>query len=140
MTLPRLFLDTNVLVSGTALPRLNPYAERIMEGSLSENYTNEYAIKETRRVLQERFNVPIGAVNEAVEFIRQHVKVVATPAVNSFIKFDIVDKSDRPIVCSAAQVCAILVTEDRLLRKEASRYVKAISSSEAWRLCKDAKP
>jgi predicted nucleic acid-binding protein len=140
MTLPRLFLDTNVLVSGTALPKLGPYAERILAGSHSENYTNEYAIKETRRVLQERFNVPIGAANDAVEFIRQRAKVVATPAVNSFIKFDIVDKSDRPIVCSAVQVNAILVTEDRLLQREASQYVKAISSSQAWSLCKDAKP
>ncbi|MFH1199678.1 MAG: PIN domain-containing protein [Candidatus Micrarchaeota archaeon] len=140
MTLLRLFLDTNVLVSGTALPRLNPYAERIMAGTLSENYTNEYAIKETRRVLQERFKVPINVANDAIEFIRQHATVVATPPVDSFIKYDIVDKSDRPIVCSAVQLCAILVTEDRLLRKEATRYVKSVSSSEAWRLCKDAKP
>lgn len=138
MTFPRFFLDTNVLVSGTALPALVPPAARILESDLCEKFTNEYALKEMRRVLGERFGIPPRTVDETLDFIRRKVNVVPTPHVNSFSKFDVVDRSDRPIACSAAQLSAILVTEDRLLRREAARYVLVVSSSEAWKRCKEA--
>ncbi len=136
MTRPRFFLDTNVLVAGSALPQLVPHSRPLLESKACEKFTNEYALKELRRVLEERLEAPPHLQNAAVDYVRQQASVVPTPSPREFSKYELVDRSDRPVVCSAVQLSATLVTEDRRLRKEAAKYVDTTSAREAWEMVK----
>ena len=120
----RLFLDTSVLVS--IISERTEEAQSLWKSHSGELVVNEYVMKELRRILQTRLGNNDYVVNLTVERVERRCTVVPDPSNNEFRKIRITDKSDRPIVCSALQHECVLVTEDRLLLKEAPRYVRAM--------------
>lgn len=129
---PRYFLDTNVLIAGSAAPQTIPHAENLLTSSLADKYANEYAVKEVRRILQAKYGLRQEEVNTAANFIRQQVTVTSTPQKHEFSKLDLTDKSDKPILCSAIQLNATLVTEDHHLLMEGKKYVNTRNTLQAW--------
>lgn len=125
----RLFLDTNVLVAGSFT--LQPDHE-LMFHHPAEKLTNEYVVKEYRRVLAKQGVLPHDTEN-ALEQIRRHVKILPTPQKHEFEKITLTDKTDRPIVCSAMKANATLVTNDRRTYREAKNYVQVKTPKEVLR-------
>ena len=120
----RLFLDTNVLVS--AYENRSLASKSILFSGKYDLLINEYCWKETMKVLEREFGRPQTDLQEFKETVERKCSMLPTPNNNQFKKIDITDKSDRPIVCSALQYDCILVTEDRLLLKEARKYVRTM--------------
>ncbi len=115
------FLDTTVIISavtGRALSSLWILEERDIE-----RYTNEYVIKEVRRVLK-KFQYNPEQINKVVEHVREKCLVLSTPSKEEIKKILIQDKSDRPIVYSAKKAGCILITDDGGLRRSGKKYVK----------------
>ncbi len=117
-----LFLDTGVLVSSTTGRERN--AVNLVFSSGSELVTNEYAIKEMRRVLLHTFDMTQEDIGLAVDRIRQYCRVLPSPSAEACRKIVIDDHSDRPIVAGALAAHAMLITYDRKLLAQAKRYVR----------------
>ena len=128
MVMTRIFLDTSVIVSG--LTSRNPDATILLLDDEFKRFTNEYVIKELRRVLQDYFEFSLEEVNEAIDLVREKCIVRHIPTKNELNKIKIKDKSDRPIVFSAMKNDCILVTEDGLLHKQAKKYVRTARPDE----------
>ncbi len=124
----KLFLDSTVIIS--ALTSRNPASVLIFIEQGVPLYTNEYAIKETRRVLGSEFGFSPDEVNRSIDFVRDNCEVLKIPHKKDFKKINIEDKSDRPIVYSAMINGCILVTEDRRLKQNAIKYVRTIRPEE----------
>ncbi len=120
--LTRYFLDTTILVSAST--RVSTQSLAILENSLEKPVTNEYAIKEMRRILQNKFEMPQEEINLAVSKIRWHCVVLPNLQKSAFQKISLDDRSDCPIVASAIQANATLLTRDKKLALQASAYVK----------------
>ncbi|MFA5246419.1 MAG: PIN domain-containing protein [Candidatus Micrarchaeia archaeon] len=117
-----LFLDTNVLVFATTGRERN--AANLVFSSDYELVTNEYAIKEMRRILLHTVNMSQEDIGLAVDRIRQYCRVLPSPNVEACRKIIIDDHSDRPIVAGAIEAHATLLTFDHKLRVQAKMYVE----------------
>ena len=105
----RVFLDTNVLVSGFATRGLSADVVRLL---LAEHQllTGEVVLEETRRVLTEKFGVPEGKAAEIDRLLRRrHVE----PVPDSDPPVEVRDPDDEVVLASAiAAEAEILVTGD----------------------------
>jgi len=106
----RVFLDTNVLVSGFATRGLSADVVRLL---LSEHelLTGEVVLEETRRVLTEKFGVPEEKVGEIERLLRQrHVE----PIPDEGPPVEVRDPDDETVLASAiAAKAEVLVTGDK---------------------------
>jgi len=117
-----LFLDTNVLVYAITCRDRN--AVNLLFHSDYRLVTNEYAIKEARRILYRAYGHSQEDIGEAIDRIRGRCIVLPTPSAESCRKIIIDDHSDRPIVAGAIAARATLLTYDHKLRVQAKRYVE----------------
>ena len=105
----RVFLDTNVLASAAATRGLCSDVLREVFAS-HELIVSEYLIKELKRVLTDKFNLPRDIREEYIWLLHQDT-IVAEEADPPPIQLK--DKSDIPILGAALQAKAdVLVTGD----------------------------
>jgi len=106
----RVFLDTNVLVSGFATRGLSADVVRLLMAE-HELLTGEVVLEETRRVLTDKFGVPDEKADEIERLLRRrHVEPVpdAGPPVG------VRDPDDEVVLASAiAAEAEILITGDK---------------------------
>lgn len=105
----RVFLDTNVLVSGFATRGLSADVVRLL---MAEHtlLTGEVVLEETRRVLTEKFRVPSEKVGDIERLLRRY-RVESTPSAESPV--EVRDPDDEVVLPSAIAADAdVLVTGD----------------------------
>ena len=114
----RVFLDTNVIVSGFATRGLSADVVRQLMAE-HELLTSEVVLEETRRVLTEKFGVPEKKASEIETLLRQyHVE----PIPDSGPPVDVQDPDDAEVLASAIAADAeVLVTGDSDLLDIADR-------------------
>lgn len=123
----KLFLDTTVLLSSILNRNKNSWALLNIKYPNFELITNNTSIKEMRRVLREEYNFSDEKINASVDFIEGVCKVVKTPKKEEFLIYQLRDKSDRPLICSAIKEgCDYLVTEDQRFNADAQRYIPTL--------------
>jgi putative PIN family toxin of toxin-antitoxin system len=105
----RVFLDTNVLVSGFATRGLSADVVRLLLAE-HELLTGEVVLEETRRVLIEKFGVPENKADEIGGLLRRrHVE----PVPDSVPPVEVRDPDDEVVLASAiAAEAEILITGD----------------------------
>jgi predicted nucleic acid-binding protein len=125
----RLFLDTTVLLSG--ILKRNTDSWRLLNLSHGlELVTNAFAIKEMRWVLKS-MGYDAETINALVDFIGQRCRAAKAPKKEELMKYQLRDKNDSPIVCSAVKErCDFLVTEDKQLREDVKKYIPAVLPEE----------
>ncbi|PQJ26889.1 putative toxin-antitoxin system toxin component, PIN family [Salinibacter sp. 10B] len=106
----RVFLDTNVLVSGFATRGLSADVVRLLLAE-HELVTSEVVLEETRRVLTEKFGVPGDKADQIESLLRRrHVE----PVPDSEPPVEIRDPDDEIVLASAiAAEAEILITGDK---------------------------
>jgi putative PIN family toxin of toxin-antitoxin system len=105
----RVFLDTNVLVSGFATRGLSADVVRVLMAE-HELLTGEVVLEETRRVLTEKFGVPEEKAAEIEQLLRRHH---VEPIPRSDSPVEVRDPDDEIVLASAISAEAeILVTGD----------------------------
>ncbi|MCZ7402333.1 MAG: hypothetical protein O8C61_08935 [Candidatus Methanoperedens sp.] len=128
----KFFLDTTIIIS-SIVPDRSEYISCV--SILLQNniplLTNDYVIKETRRVLKDSYSSDLGDINKFIEFLSTKLEIVKTPSKEEFSNIISNDKSDRPIIFSAKKHQCILITDDIPTKKEALKYVMALHSNEA---------
>lgn len=130
----KLFLDTNILMSTILPERSNHiYAISIVLQNRIPLFTNDYVIKEARRILLE-YRFGLEDVEKLIEFFQTKIEVVKTPSKEELETIKAKDKSDRPIIKSAEKLDCVLVTDDAIAKRSAEKYVTAISSAETVKL------
>jgi putative PIN family toxin of toxin-antitoxin system len=114
----RVFLDTNVLVSGFATRGLSADVVRLLLAD-HELLTGEVVLEETRRVLTEKFGVAKEKANQIERLLRQrHVE----PVPDSEPPVEVRDPDDEIVLASAiAAEAEILITGDKDLLDVAGR-------------------
>lgn len=128
----KFFLDTNILISSLVPDRGEHIAcVSILLQNNIPLLTNEYVIKETRRVLEDIYSFDRGDINQFIEFISIKLEIVKTPSKEEFSNISPNDKSDRPIIYSAKKHQCILITDDSPTKKDALNYVMTFNSDEA---------
>ncbi len=123
-----LFLDTTVIVS--AITKRNTASYNLLLDYRGKLYTNEYAMKETRRILKNEFRYSDELVNKAIDYIRVRCDVLPTPHKKEFGRIILRDKADNPIVCSAMKKWCVLVIDDEETYQDAKEYVETRHSEE----------
>lgn len=105
----RVFLDTNVLVSGFATRGLSADVVRFVLAR-HDFLTGEVVISETRRVLRQTFDVPKGHVRDIEKLLRRyHVE----PVPQKDPPVEVRDPDDAVVLASAITAGAeVLVTGD----------------------------
>ena len=88
------------------------FSERLFFDRYKEKLTNEYVIREVRKILKSRFGYSEFQINGAIDSIRLRCEVCLNPPPNRFKKLEIRDKSDKPIVQGAIDNKCTLVTGD----------------------------
>ena len=131
MVMIKYFLDTTDLLK--AFNGSDKYAVRLMDDSSKKKYTNEYAIKEYRRILKYNFQYPDDDIERAVEYIFNRCTILPSPPSNRFKKLKIQDKSDKPIVQGAIDSKCILVTSDNRTYRDSKAYVESVTAEEIYR-------
>ena len=119
----RVFLDTNVLVSGFATRGLSADVVRLLMAE-HELLTGEVVLEETRRVLTEKFGVPEERTAEIERLLRRHhVEPVPDPeSPASDPPVEVRDPDDAVVLASAISAEAeILITGDSDLLDIAGR-------------------
>jgi len=106
----RVFLDTNVLVSGFATRGLSADVVRLLLAE-HELLTGEVVLEETRRVLTEKFGVPGDKADQIESLLRRrHVE----PVPDSEPPVEVRDPDDEIVLASAvAAEAEILITGDK---------------------------
>lgn len=122
------FLDTTILIS--ALTGRSLRCVEILESNKYKFYTNEYAIKEVKRILKDIFELTPDEINENIEYIETRCIVLPKPTKNELRNIKITDKSDIPIVVSAKKFNIPLIIDDYVTYKDAKKYIKTFKSSE----------
>ena len=127
----RVFFDTNVLVSAYTARGLSLDLFRLV---LSEHelLTGEVNLLEFRRVLRQRFKVPVSGVDSAERELREHTII---PKPNTILDLQIRDVDDTWVLTSAVVArCDALVTGDKdLLDVAESAPIPILSPRECWR-------
>lgn len=119
-----LFLDTSVIIA--AILETSRLASLLVFSSRWDLHTIEYVIKETRRVLHERYLFMEPQIAQALARVGTKVIVHRTPPAVRFKKLAIRDRSDRPIVYAAMSLGCILVIDDEQTYRDALKYVEAV--------------
>lgn len=118
----RVFLDTNVLVSGFATRGLSADVVRLVLAD-HDLLTSDDVLAETRRVLREKLGVPAGTVSDIEKLLRHH-HVEPTPEAGPPVP--VRDPDDEPVLAAAIAARAdVLVTGDNDLLDVADQ-VKAL--------------
>jgi len=125
------FLDTNVFVR--AIVRTDTFSERLFFDRYKEKLTNEYVIREVRKILKTRFGYSEFQINGAIDSIRLRCEVCSNPPPNRFKKIEISDKSDKPIVQGAIDNKCTLVTGDYNTYHDAKKYIKTKTAEEIYK-------
>lgn len=128
----KLFLDTNILLN-SLLPdrRVHISSLSILLQNNIQLVTNEYVLKETRKILEEIYSFDKEDINQLIEFLRAKIEIVKTPSKEEFKSINSNDKSDRPIIFSARKHHCVLITDDAPTKKDAEKYIQALGSIEA---------
>ena len=125
----RVFLDTNVLVSALATRGLCSDLLRVVIANHSL-IAGETVLRELRRVLDEKFEVPRATIDAADDFLREAAVVVTEAAP---IAIELVDPDDVPVLGEAvAGKADVLVTGDRDLLQVAGEAPMAIESPRGF--------
>ncbi len=127
----KFFIDTTVVVS--ALTGRNKDAWILLESGkrgLVSLFANEFMIKEIRRTLKE-LGFSQEKINYAIDYVSERCTVRKNVPKAKFLKYNIQDKNDLPILAGAVQESAVLVTEDAVLKDDAKKYIESVSPSEA---------
>jgi len=128
----KLFLDTNILLN-SLIPDRKEHIHCI--SILLQNniplLTNEYVLKEARRILEDIYSFNQEDVNQYMEFLLTKLEIVKTPPKEEFKTINSNDKSDRPIIFSAQKHKCVLITDDLPTKKDAEKYVLAFLPKEA---------
>jgi predicted nucleic acid-binding protein len=122
------FLDTSIIIS--AITGRSLKCIEILENKSFRLFTNEYAIKEVRRILKDVFKFTLKEINENVEYIESKCIILAKPTKNDIKNIKITDKSDTPIVYSALKMKIPLIIDDQQTYLDAKKYVKTFKSDE----------
>src|SRR3990172_11443798 len=126
----KVFLDTNVLASAVATRGLCSDVLREVLSS-HELIISDALLKELKRVLQQKFRVPLYLISEFVNMLRQETLLVKP---TNLPHVDIKDKDDLIILASA--ICGnadLLVTGDKeLLALGKVENVEIVSPREFW--------
>ena len=122
------FLDTTILIS--AITGRSLKCVEILENRNFKLFTNEYAIKEVRRILSDVFKFTLKEINENVEYIENKCKILPKPTKNDVKNIKISDKSDKPIVASTIKLNVPLIIDDYVTHHDAKKYVKTFKSDE----------
>lgn len=131
LSMPRLFLDTNIFVLALTVQDAD-CLNLLQQGGL-EKVTNLDVTKELYRVLKKRFGYSEARLGEVMDFVRTTCRVAPRVPPKPFAGLR--DANDRFILNAALRdSCDYLVTEDRKLRHDAQRYIKAVSAAQAIRL------
>lgn len=136
----RFFLDTTIILSSFILDRKEhlPCVSIILQNNIPL-LTNEYILKEVRRILEETYSFNQEDINQFMEFLITKLEIVKTPSKEEFIVIKSRDKSDRPIIFSAKKHQCVLITDDFPTKKDAEKYILAFKSKEAMDIF-DIKP
>ncbi len=128
----RFFLDATVIISSIVPDRSEHIASisLLLQNNIPL-FTNEYVIKETRRILEDVYSFDQGDINRFIEFLSTKLEIVKTPSKEEFSSIKSNDKSDRPIIYSAKKHHCILITDDIPTKKDALSYVMTFHSDEA---------
>ena len=106
----RVFLDTNVLVSGVATRGLSADVVRLLLAE-HELLTSEVVLEEIRRVLTEKMGVPEKRVQEIERLLRRHH---VEPTSDEEPPVEVRDPDDEVVLASAIAAGAdVLVTGDQ---------------------------
>jgi putative PIN family toxin of toxin-antitoxin system len=106
----RVFLDTNVLVSGFATRGLSADVARLVLAD-HDLLTSDDVLAETRRVLRDKLGVPADTVKDIERFLRRH-HVEPTPEADPPVS--VRDPDDETIRAAAiAAEADLLVTGDK---------------------------
>jgi predicted nucleic acid-binding protein len=124
----KFFLDTTIIIS--AITGRSLKCVEILENRNFTLYTNEYAIKEVRRILSGVFQFTTKEINENVEYIESKCIIPPKPSKNDIKNIKISDKSDTPIVSSALKLKIPLVIDDHRTYIDAKKYVQTLKSDE----------
>ncbi|MCX9014060.1 MAG: PIN domain-containing protein [Candidatus Methanoperedens sp.] len=128
----KLFLDTNVLLNSLLRDRRAHISSlSILLQNNIQLVTNEYVIKETRKILEDIYSFDKADINQIIEFLRAKIEIVKTPSREEFKTINSSDKSDRPIIFSAKKYDCVLITDDAPTKKDAGKYIQALGSTEA---------
>jgi predicted nucleic acid-binding protein len=122
------FLDTTILIS--ALTGRSLRCVEILESNKYKFYTNEYAIKEVKRILKDIFELTPDEINENIEYIETRCIILPKPSKNELRNIKITDKSDKPIVATAKKLNIPLIIDDHITFKDAKKYVNTFKSDE----------
>jgi len=120
-------LDANVLIDGIVDD--DAHSLKILTKNEVALFTNEYALKEFRRVVAKKNYTP-EKINAFIDHIRDRCTVLPTPSKEVFARYRLSDRSDRPIVASAVKAGCVLISHDHVLLQEARPYVKAMTAEE----------
>ena len=133
----RVFLDTNVSVSAFATRGVCADVLRVV---LAEHtlVIGEVVLRELGRVLRKRIGLPLGAVNEIDQFLREH-EVAPKPAPRAAVPKR--DPDDQWVVASAIESRVdVLVTGDRdLLDIASDAPIKIVDPRGFWDLVRKNK-
>ncbi len=128
----KFFLDANILLNSLIQERKAHISS--LSIVLQNNIplvTNEYVLKEVRKILEETYSFNQEDINQYVEFFRAKLEDVKTPSKEEFKTINAGDKSDRPVIFSAKKHSCILITNDTPTKKDAEKYVISLGSMEA---------
>ena len=128
MEITKFFLDTTIIIS--AITGRSLKCVEILENRNFTLYTNEYAIKEVRRILNDVFQFTTKEINENVEYIESKCIILPNPSKNDIKNIKISDKSDTPIVSSALKLKIPLIIDDHRTYIDAKKYVETLKSDE----------
>ncbi len=132
LAMTRFFLDTTIIISSLVPDRSEHIAcVSILLQNNIPLLTNEYVIKETRRVLEDVYSLDQSDINQFIDFLSTKLDIVKTPSKQEFSNIKSNDKSDRPIIYSAKKHLCILITDDNPTKKDALNYVMTFHSDEA---------
>ncbi|MCZ7380096.1 MAG: PIN domain-containing protein [Candidatus Methanoperedens sp.] len=128
----KFFLDTNILLNSLLPDRKAHIASlSILLQNTIPLVTNEYVLKEVRKILEETYSFNHEDINQFIEFCRTKLEVVKTPSKEEFKTINAGDKSDRPIIFSAKKHSCVLITDDAPTKKDADKYIVTLGSMEA---------
>ena len=122
------FLDTTVIIS--AITGRSLKCVEILENQNFKLFTNQYVIKEIKRILSDVFKFTSKEINENVEYIESKCVILPKPTKNDIKNINISDKSDKPIVSSALKLKIPLIIDDHKTYLDAKKYVKTLKSDE----------
>lgn len=129
----KVFLDTNVLVSGFATRGLSADVVRIVMAE-HDLITGEIVLSELRCVLHEKLGVPADRVDEVEALLRRyHVQ----PAPAERPEIEVRDEDDVWVLASAiAAEAEVLVTGDKDLLdiREDVQQLRIVNPREFWNM------